>query len=30
MHGTYMTGTIAAADDARGITGVAPGVRLAR
>lgn len=29
MHGTHVAGTIAAADDGRGITGVAPGVRLA-
>ncbi len=29
MHGTHVAGTIAAADDRRGITGVAPGVRLA-
>ena len=28
-HGTHVAGTIAAADDARGITGVAPGVRIA-
>lgn len=28
-HGTHVAGTIAAADDGRGITGVAPGVRLA-
>ncbi|HEV2891917.1 MAG TPA: S8 family serine peptidase [Frankiaceae bacterium] len=27
-HGTHVAGTIAAADDGRGITGVAPGVRL--
>jgi subtilisin family serine protease len=29
LHGTHVAGTIAAADDGRGITGVAPGVRLA-
>jgi subtilisin family serine protease len=29
MHGTHVAGTIVAADDGRGITGVAPGVRLA-
>lgn len=29
VHGTHVAGTIAAADDGRGITGVAPGVRLA-
>ncbi|WP_460393580.1 S8 family peptidase [Actinophytocola sediminis] len=28
-HGTHVAGTIAAADDARGTTGVAPGVRVA-
>jgi subtilisin family serine protease len=28
-HGTHVAGTIAAADDGRGITGIAPGVRLA-
>ncbi|MGH3882795.1 MAG: S8 family peptidase [Pseudonocardiaceae bacterium] len=28
-HGTHVSGTIAAADDGRGVTGVAPGVRLA-
>ncbi|SFP98050.1 Subtilase family protein [Amycolatopsis arida] len=28
-HGTHVAGTIAAADDGRGVTGVAPGVRLA-
>lgn len=28
-HGTHVAGTIAAANDGRGITGVAPGVRLA-
>lgn len=28
-HGTHVAGTIAAADDNRGITGVAPGVRIA-
>ncbi|GLZ39671.1 S8 family serine peptidase [Actinokineospora sp. NBRC 105648] len=28
-HGTHVAGVIAAADDGRGITGVAPGVRLA-
>jgi subtilisin family serine protease len=28
-HGTHVAGTIAAADDAKGVTGVAPGVRLA-
>jgi subtilisin family serine protease len=28
-HGTHVAGTIAAADDGSGITGVAPGVRLA-
>jgi subtilisin family serine protease len=28
-HGTHVAGTIAAADDGKGITGVAPGVRLA-
>lgn len=28
-HGTHVAGTIAAADDGAGITGVAPGVRLA-
>lgn len=28
-HGTHVAGLIAAADDGRGITGVAPGVRLA-
>lgn len=28
-HGTHVAGTIAAADDGRGSTGVAPGVRLA-
>jgi subtilisin family serine protease len=28
-HGTHVAGTIAAADDGRGITGVAPGVRVA-
>ena len=29
MHGTHVAGIIAAAQDGRGITGVAPGVRLA-
>jgi subtilisin family serine protease len=29
LHGTHVAGIIAAADDGRGITGVAPGVRLA-
>lgn len=29
VHGTHVAGTIAAADDGRGVTGVAPGVRLA-
>lgn len=29
VHGTHVAGTIAAADDGRGIAGVAPGVRLA-
>ena len=29
LHGTHVAGTIAAADDGHGITGVAPGVRLA-
>ncbi|HET9117237.1 MAG TPA: S8 family serine peptidase, partial [Pseudonocardiaceae bacterium] len=29
MHGTHVAGTIAALDDGHGITGVAPGVRLA-
>lgn len=29
MHGTHVAGVIAAADDGHGITGVAPGVRLA-
>lgn len=29
IHGTHVAGTIAALDDGRGITGVAPGVRLA-
>ncbi|MGH3823714.1 MAG: S8 family peptidase [Pseudonocardiaceae bacterium] len=29
VHGTHVAGTIAAAEDGRGITGVAPGVRLA-
>jgi subtilisin family serine protease len=29
MHGTHVAGTIAAADDGHGITGVAPGVRVA-
>ena len=29
MHGTHVAGIIAAADDGHGITGVAPGVRLA-
>lgn len=29
VHGTHIAGTIAAADDGRGITGVAPGVRIA-
>jgi subtilisin family serine protease len=29
VHGTHVAGTIAAADDGRGITGVAPGIRLA-
>jgi subtilisin family serine protease len=29
MHGTHVAGVIAAADDRHGITGVAPGVRLA-
>ncbi|MDQ4033842.1 MAG: S8 family serine peptidase [Actinomycetota bacterium] len=29
MHGTHVAGTIAAADDGHGVTGVAPGVRLA-
>ncbi|MGH3938876.1 MAG: S8 family peptidase [Pseudonocardiaceae bacterium] len=28
-HGTHVAGIIAAADDSRGVTGVAPGVRLA-
>jgi subtilisin family serine protease len=28
-HGTHVAGTIAAADDGKGVTGVAPGVRLA-
>ncbi|CAM4031933.1 S8 family serine peptidase [Kibdelosporangium persicum] len=28
-HGTHVAGTIAAADDGKGITGVAPGVRIA-
>lgn len=28
-HGTHVAGTIAAADDGHGVTGVAPGVRLA-
>nr|WP_243727458.1 S8 family serine peptidase [Actinocrispum wychmicini] len=28
-HGTHVAGTIAAADDGKGITGVAPGVRVA-
>jgi subtilisin family serine protease len=28
-HGTHVAGTIAAADDGRGITGIAPGVRIA-
>ncbi len=28
-HGTHVAGTIAAADDGRGVTGVAPGVRIA-
>lgn len=28
-HGTHVAGTIAAADDGRGITGVAPGIRIA-
>ncbi|MGH3911335.1 MAG: S8 family peptidase [Pseudonocardiaceae bacterium] len=28
-HGTHVAGTIAAADDGRGVTGVAPGVRVA-
>ncbi len=28
-HGTHVAGTIAAADDGRGVTGVAPGIRLA-
>ncbi|GLZ34073.1 serine protease [Lentzea sp. NBRC 105346] len=28
-HGTHVAGTIAAANDGRGVTGVAPGVRLA-
>lgn len=28
-HGTHVAGTISAADDGRGVTGVAPGVRLA-
>ncbi|MDQ3885664.1 MAG: S8 family serine peptidase [Actinomycetota bacterium] len=29
VHGTHVAGLIAAADDGRGITGVAPGVRIA-
>ncbi len=29
IHGTHVAGTIAAADDGRGVTGVAPGVRIA-
>ncbi|GAA3858272.1 S8 family serine peptidase [Saccharothrix violaceirubra] len=29
VHGTHVAGTIAAADDGRGTTGVAPGVRIA-
>ncbi|MGH3798754.1 MAG: S8 family peptidase [Pseudonocardiaceae bacterium] len=29
VHGTHVAGTIAAADDGHGVTGVAPGVRLA-
>nr|WP_307849757.1 S8 family serine peptidase [Qaidamihabitans albus] len=29
QHGTHVAGVIAAADDGRGVTGVAPGVRLA-
>ena len=29
VHGTHVAGTIAAADDGRGVTGVAPGVRIA-
>jgi subtilisin family serine protease len=29
VHGTHVAGTIAAADDGRGVTGVAPGIRLA-
>jgi subtilisin family serine protease len=29
VHGTHVAGTIAAADDGQGITGVAPGVRIA-
>jgi subtilisin family serine protease len=29
IHGTHVAGIIAAADDGRGVTGVAPGVRLA-
>ncbi|WP_420807846.1 S8 family peptidase [Amycolatopsis antarctica] len=29
VHGTHVAGTIAAADDGAGVTGVAPGVRLA-
>lgn len=28
-HGTHVAGTIAAADDGQGVTGVAPGVRVA-
>ncbi|MFD8498735.1 S8 family serine peptidase [Amycolatopsis sp. NPDC059657] len=28
-HGTHVAGTIAAADDGKGVTGVAPGVRIA-
>ncbi|MDT8914560.1 S8 family serine peptidase [Amycolatopsis sp. PS_44_ISF1] len=29
VHGTHVAGVIAAADDGRGVTGVAPGVRIA-
>ena len=29
IHGTHVAGSIAAADDGRGVTGVAPGVRIA-
>ncbi|MDQ3989616.1 MAG: S8 family serine peptidase, partial [Actinomycetota bacterium] len=29
IHGTHVAGTIAAANDGRGVTGVAPGVRIA-